>query len=268
LVLYDDRATRSEAIRDHLGSLGAYSRNDVFYAPAIRKAPADVDLAAFDAVIVHNSVQACLPRHLSPAYARRLKDYAGVKVLLLQDDNPYDPKAVENTGRFIEDLGMSLVLTTLDAANAEAAYPQSRFPTVRFVSGAMGVVPGFAAVGIRQRAEGSNHSIAANSSQKFVESIDELLSSYIRRTNPAVLQTSVTGIRASDEEAPTFSRPKNGYFLPSKMVYVVPERNTPLVKARRRWVVAYLPKMGFARQLGMRMMPEFVKRPLRRVLGL
>jgi hypothetical protein len=137
LVLYDERSTHINTVRDHLESFVKFSANDVYYAVATHDAPCEFDLAAFDVVIVHYSVRVCLGTHISVHYKKRLQEFTGLKVLFIQDEY----ECTEVSRQFIESYGIRLVFTALDSVAVEKVYPRKRFPGVQFVENLTGYVP-------------------------------------------------------------------------------------------------------------------------------
>jgi hypothetical protein len=143
LVLYDDRSTHVRTIEEHLVAFRSYSRHSAYYLPAtgfvsgIDDTADHFDLSAFDAVVIHYSIRLSIPDHLSKRIARAVTSYEGPKLLFIQDE--YD--ATETARRWIEELGINAVFTTVPMASLDAVYPRGRFPGVDFVPTLTGYVP-------------------------------------------------------------------------------------------------------------------------------
>src|SRR5207302_5087311 len=83
LVLYQHQWTHVKTIAHYLESFHRFSRFNVSYVSSLARC--HLDLAFFDAVVLHYSVRVCHPGYLSSSFARALRRYRGLKVLFLQD---------------------------------------------------------------------------------------------------------------------------------------------------------------------------------------
>lgn len=138
LVLFDPHSVHIKTVSEHLESFAEHSQHRVSYAPATHDAIAAVDLGGFDAVIIHYSVRLFIREHLSPSYRQALRDYAGLKVLFIQDE--YDVPSV--TCDQIDELGIQVVYTCVPRQDINKVYSAARFPHVRFVETLTGWMPG------------------------------------------------------------------------------------------------------------------------------
>ena len=143
VLLYDDRATFIQTVREHLEAFETHSRHRFWFLPATGQVAgvdglgAPPDFAMFDAVIVHYTVRLFLEDHISPAIAAAVAAYSGPKILFIQDE--YD--GVETTRQWIARLGIDTVYTCIPLDQVEKVYPRSRFPAVTFVPTLTGYVP-------------------------------------------------------------------------------------------------------------------------------
>lgn len=137
LVLYDEAATQTATVIEHLQAFQLHSAGPVFFARAVRGAPLAVDLACFDLVIVHYSVRLTFPAFISAEYAAALAAYQGLKVLFIQDEY----EATEQSRTWMEKLGFQLVFTCVPQQYVEEIYPKSRFPNTDFLTTLTGFVP-------------------------------------------------------------------------------------------------------------------------------
>lgn len=136
LCLYDSSQTFTNTVFEHLDSFAKYSEHRWFYCSHAGDDEFNVDLSRFDAVVIHYSIR--LPfDQLSPAAARTLSEFTGLKALFIQDEYDYTYR----TWHWIKTLGIQLVFTVVPEANIERIYPSHEFPGTRFLSNLTGYVP-------------------------------------------------------------------------------------------------------------------------------
>jgi glycosyltransferase involved in cell wall biosynthesis len=89
-----------------------------------------VDLDAYGAVVVHNTVSYNVDnlRSLDQGLARTLRDYAGVKILMKQDEN----YRFREVARYIGETGFDLVFTCLPPEAVPLVYPPEVVGKARF----------------------------------------------------------------------------------------------------------------------------------------
>ena len=143
-ILYDDRSTHINTIREHLEAFRKYSRHVVYFVPVtgawslgadeLRR---EIDLSLFDVLILHYSVRTSLVDHLSEAFALQIERHAGIKILFVQDE--YD--STETTRRWMDRLRFDIVYTCVPAEGREYVYPSERFPNTAFIETLTGYVP-------------------------------------------------------------------------------------------------------------------------------
>lgn len=142
LMLYDDHSTFTSTVREHLESFAAYSRHSFHYMPATStpipsSESFDIDLAIFDAIIVHYSVRLSLPDFLQARIAAKIERFHGLKFLFIQDEY----ETTETARRWMERLGFDIVYTCVPPAGREYVYPSHRLPRIEFRSTLTGYVP-------------------------------------------------------------------------------------------------------------------------------
>ncbi|GAB4172306.1 MAG: hypothetical protein Fur006_01010 [Coleofasciculaceae cyanobacterium] len=137
LILYDDKSTFTNTVKEHLESFALFSQNNIYYSTGTQSALSSLDLSLFDVVIIHYSVRICYDWHISPFYAKALSEYRGFKVLFIQDE--YD--MTETARNWMEKLGIGAVFTCVPEQYIELVYPSFRFPSVEFIQTLTGWVP-------------------------------------------------------------------------------------------------------------------------------
>jgi len=137
LMLYDPWWLHTNAVRDYLESFALHSCHRFRYAVGTQYAPCRMDLSRFNVVLLHYSIRSCIPDCLSPAFARALREYRGVKGLFIQDD--FD--ATNLTKQFIRDLGIRVVFTCMPEPAIPAVYGDLLGAGVRFNNVLTGYVP-------------------------------------------------------------------------------------------------------------------------------
>jgi hypothetical protein len=137
LILYNSAQTYTNTTFEHLGSFAEYSANRYFYCHCDHDHQPHLDLAVYDAVVLHYSVR--LPfDQLGDVVANALEHYAGLKVLFIQDE--YD--RTYRTWYWLKRIGFQLVFTVVPSENIGRIYPPEEFPDVRFVNNLTGYAPG------------------------------------------------------------------------------------------------------------------------------
>ena len=138
LVLYDDRSTHVNTLKEHLESFGTYSCHHVHYAPATGTARCEMDLSLFDVLVVHYSIRVNLPSyHTSASYTEAIREFKGLKVLFIQDE--YDTTGT--AWQWIRDMGVHVVYTCVPHDYVRVAYPPEQLPRVELVENLTGCVP-------------------------------------------------------------------------------------------------------------------------------
>ncbi len=154
LVLYDEKYTFINTVREHIESFKKFSKNNIFFAPgtiagALRndkyindedfKSEKWVrwDLNYFDAVIIHYSVRLSMPGYIAIDVVKMLQAYDGPKILFAQDEY----EGVNNLRHYINEIGIGYIYTCVPPEWHEFAYPRALFPGVQLVHTLTGYVP-------------------------------------------------------------------------------------------------------------------------------
>ena len=144
VLLYDERHTDVNTIREHLEAFQKYSKHNFFFVPATGIWPisADelevaIDLSIYDVVIVHYSTRISLPDYFNEGLARQVERHPGTKILFIQDEY----EKTETARRWMDRLQFRIVYTCVPDAYVENIYPKHRFPATEFLPTLTGYVP-------------------------------------------------------------------------------------------------------------------------------
>jgi len=136
LILYNATQTYTQTVFEHIDAFREYSYHKISYHHHNPSKDLEVDLNAFDAVVVHYTIR--LPfDQLSISTINRLASYKGIKILIIQDE--YDH--TNRTKEWIKRAGFNLVFTVVPERSIECVYRRNEFPHTRFVSCLTGYVP-------------------------------------------------------------------------------------------------------------------------------
>ncbi|MCL2122622.1 MAG: hypothetical protein FWH34_00885 [Desulfovibrionaceae bacterium] len=139
LVAYVSRDNFTNTVYDYLA---AFQRHSEFAVHYVDVGPADylfvTPMEAFDAVILFYSVPPCLPLlSESSPFLLALKNYSGVKVVIIQDEYDY----VTYAQKAFAALGMDIIVTSAPRGYERAIYPEDILPNVSFIHALTGYVP-------------------------------------------------------------------------------------------------------------------------------
>ena len=125
-------------ILDHLKAFDRYSMHDFARIQCVGGVSDSLDLAAFDAVVIHYTLVACMDAYLSPVMRMKIRNFSGYKLAFVQDDY-----------RFIDDTVLTMATMRIDALFGLAGpdiidevYSPWRLPGVRRETVLAGYVPG------------------------------------------------------------------------------------------------------------------------------
>lgn len=136
LYLYNATQTYTSTVYEHIASFAKHSRHRSFFCHHDHATALDVDLSRFDAIAIHYSIR--LPfDQISPAAAKAIEEFAGLKFLFIQDEYDHTHRA----WYWIKLLGIQLVFTVVPQRGIAQAYPSSEFPGTRFITTLTGYVP-------------------------------------------------------------------------------------------------------------------------------
>ena len=77
LLICDYRPREASTVIDHIGAIRRWSRNDVFVLPTHGDLPDELDLEAFDGLVIHYNVVMSVDAYLSPLARWRIARFSG-----------------------------------------------------------------------------------------------------------------------------------------------------------------------------------------------
>lgn len=89
IILFCDRPNEYESastIIDHIDSFGKYSGHDIVLWSTLKGLPEKRILESFDCLIIHYSISLLYERYVSRGTLERIKSFAGLKILFIQDE--------------------------------------------------------------------------------------------------------------------------------------------------------------------------------------
>lgn len=130
-------STHVQTTLDYLNAFKQFSGFDVDYVHATHHASLGFDFDQYDVVFHNYCSRLCFEGYVSESYRERMRRFAGVKVLSVQDE--YDQTDALRAA--IKDLGFDIVLTCVPQDSLEYVYPRADFPNVEFITVFTGYVP-------------------------------------------------------------------------------------------------------------------------------
>jgi hypothetical protein len=143
LVAYSSESVVVQTTLDYLLSFQNLEGR-VHYVHVTHDALIDVDPNSYDVLINNYCARLHRDGYVSDSYVRLLKDFVGLKILVVQDE--YD--RTNNIKKAIKQFGFNVVLTCVPAEHIHKIYPYEEFHGVRFVT----VLTGYVSDRLRQRA--------------------------------------------------------------------------------------------------------------------
>ncbi len=133
------RGTQAQTVTDYLDAFENYSRHTVSEVSMLCDFPSRVDLARFDAIIIHYSLSigVMLNHYLSKELQEKLKAYQGLKVVFLQDEY----RNLRQVWNNINLLGVDLLFTCVPDTEISKVYPKEKVPNTVVVNVLTGYVP-------------------------------------------------------------------------------------------------------------------------------
>ncbi len=120
LVLYDAYATNLGTIYDSLSTLLSFTRSAVFYTHAANNAKCNINITAFDVMIIHHTIRLPLTAGLSQSFSRALPDFGGYKILFVQDEDG-DVDVYRDS---VESMGIHAVVKKVTDKTLRLVYPE------------------------------------------------------------------------------------------------------------------------------------------------
>lgn len=127
LLLCDYRPHEASTVLDHIEAIRKWSRNDVFVLPILGDLPDDLDLDAFDGLVIHYNVVMSVGTYLSPLARWRISRFRGVKAAFIQDEYRF----VNSTIGVMRTLGIHVLFTCVPEDQVDLVYPVEALPELR-----------------------------------------------------------------------------------------------------------------------------------------
>lgn len=138
LLLCDFRPHEAATVIDHIESIRAWSRYDVFVLPMFGDIPDELELDAFDGLLIHYNLVMSSDVFLPPLARWRISQFHGPKAAFIQDEYRF----VDATVSVMRTLGIHVLFTNVPQDEVEQVYPQSALPEMkRKVTVLTGYVP-------------------------------------------------------------------------------------------------------------------------------
>jgi hypothetical protein len=145
LLLCDHQPDNAATIIDHIEAIRAWSRNDVFVLPMLRDLPDDLDLDAFDGLVIHYNLVMADSGYVSPLARWRIAQFRGVKGAFIQDEYRF----VDQTVSVMRMLGIQVLFTIVPEDRVHLIYPSAALPRMRRI---VTMLTGYVPDGLLQRA--------------------------------------------------------------------------------------------------------------------
>lgn len=126
LLLYDRPPRIAGTVDQHIAALIGRSRHKVRGLMMFGDLPAGLDLAAFDAIVLHYTLVACHDAYVPPATRARLAAAPGVKAAFIQDEYRF----IDRTVAAFRAIGLDLLYTCVPEEEIEKVYPAAKLPGV------------------------------------------------------------------------------------------------------------------------------------------
>jgi hypothetical protein len=137
LVAYSCGSTFVTTTRDYLESFRQFSGWEVHYIHVTDGARITFDFSSYDALFHSYCARLCFDGYVSPSYIEAARNFAGVKMLAVQDEYDFTDKVRQAAA----DIGFDIFLTCVPQESWEYVYPRRMFPRTEFVHVLTGYVP-------------------------------------------------------------------------------------------------------------------------------
>jgi hypothetical protein len=140
LLLCDLRTVMANAYRDHVRSFADHSRHRIHYFdPMFLGRGCGLSFNEFDAVVLHYSIYLLGDANLHPRLRRRLREYTGLKVQLIQDDYRH----IDRMCRAMRDIKLDVLFSLFPEDRLDRVWTSDRLPGVRKFSTLAGYIPDY-----------------------------------------------------------------------------------------------------------------------------
>lgn len=130
-------STTANAIFDYLDAFSIYSTNNIFVLSNTGRLPSWVDLAQYDAVVIHWSIYLLGEDYIASSSLEALAAFRGLKILFIQDEY----RTIRAFWDVIRRVKFDVIFTCMPPHLVDVVYPPSELPHVRKVSILTGYVP-------------------------------------------------------------------------------------------------------------------------------
>ncbi len=136
LLICDYRPREAATVIDHIEAIRRWSRFDVFVLPMHGDLPDELDLDAFDGLVIHYNVVMSVDTYLSPLARWRIARFGGTKAAFIQDEYRF----VNRTVSVLRTLGIDVLFTCVPEDQVPLVYARDALPGLRTVSVLTGYV--------------------------------------------------------------------------------------------------------------------------------
>ncbi len=133
------RGADAATVTDHLDAFRRFSRHRVQELSFLRELPRALDLAQFDAIVIHYSIAIGYLRahYISQATMQRVRDFTGLKVVFIQDEY----RLVDSVHEALRFMGVHVLFTCMPEPEIEKVYPAAKLPGLTRLNNLTGYVP-------------------------------------------------------------------------------------------------------------------------------
>jgi len=128
LLWCDYRPGTAATISDHINAIYTLSQHEVFVYPRVGPMPEELDLDAFDCIIVHYSLALALPSYVTLRDRRRLAASRARKAAFIQDEYRF----FRQTREVVIECGIDRVFTCLEPEDLGRVYGEAVVERVSF----------------------------------------------------------------------------------------------------------------------------------------
>ncbi|MDF1677156.1 MAG: hypothetical protein P1U32_00470 [Legionellaceae bacterium] len=132
-----DLGHSANTIVDHIEAFEAYSDHNIYVYSNLGSFSRKLDLNRFDAVIIHYSSSVLGERYLSPQAKQQLSDYAGMKIIFIQDEY----RRINDVVAALAYLKIDILFTCFPPSEFENIYPKQQLPALSKYNNLTGYVP-------------------------------------------------------------------------------------------------------------------------------
>ncbi len=137
LLLCCENARHIGTVEDHISAFHKFSRHNFHSLDSYITSRLDLNLELFDAIVFHYSIVIAMDSYLPPAFAQRLAQFKGHKILYIQDEYRW----VDQTSDAIHWLGIGVIFTVVNKDVVRRIYRDPCFDSIRFEHTLTGFVP-------------------------------------------------------------------------------------------------------------------------------